>query len=168
MNGNDAAHNNTRKKIRDIVLNYPGLHLNELSRKLDLSKTTINYHLKYLEKHDQIIAKSDGRYIRYYVRNKVGETDKKIINFFRQDTPYRIILFLILRPNPSQIEISKCLNRHPTTISFHLDKLLQIGMVKSMPIGNEIHYVLKNQQQISELLIRYGDIFVNEKLGNNI
>jgi len=163
----NAARNSTRNRILSYVQKYPGLHLNELVRKLDLSKSTINYHLKHLCKLDLLVAKQEGRYIRYYVRNQVGEIDKKIINIIRQNTPYKIILYLILRPNPSQIELSKSLNKHPTTISFHINKLMQNGIVECEPTGNEIHYNVKNQQRISELLIKYGDVFLDRNFGES-
>ena len=70
----------TRQKIHNYILKNPGLCLNELSRKLNISKSTLNYHLNYLKKLGVIIGKSNGRYIRFYIASKVGNGDKKLIN----------------------------------------------------------------------------------------
>lgn len=40
----------TRRKIYNLILNYPGLHEREIARKLNLSLSTLDYHLHYLEK----------------------------------------------------------------------------------------------------------------------
>ena len=114
----------TRQEIYNFILKNPGLHLNELSRKLSIPISTINYHLNYLKKLDVLIAKPNGKYVRYYIARKIGEKDKKIISLLRQDIPFKIVMFLLLYPNSSQTEISKHLRRHSTTISFHLEKLI--------------------------------------------
>jgi len=149
-----------RKEIYNLILKYPGLHLTELSRKTNIPKTTMYYHLNCLKKNEIITTRNEGKYVRYYVANNIGNKDKKIINLLRQDIPYKIIMLLYLNPNSTQAEISKCLNRHPTTISFHLEKLIDQDIVVGIPSGNEIHYSVINQKYLSDLLTRYGRIFV--------
>jgi predicted transcriptional regulator len=151
----------TRKDIYDFISKCPGLHLNELSRKTNIPKTTMYYHLNYLKKRGILTTRNEGRYVRYYIANKLGEEDKKIINLLRQDVPYKIIMLLYLNPNSTQVEISKHLKKHPTTISFHLDKLINLNIIEGIPIGNEIHYCVMNQDYISDLLIKYGEIFLD-------
>ena len=150
-----------RKKIYDFILKYPGLHLSELSRKMDMPKSTINYHLNHLKKQKQIVRKDDDKYTRYYIANNVGENEKKILHILRQETPREIIIYLLLNPNSSQIKISKDLNKHPTTISFHLNKLNNVDMIESMITGNEIKYNIKNSEHVLELFTKYRESFVD-------
>jgi len=152
----------TRQEIHNYILKNPGLCLNEISRKLKISKSTLNYHLNYLKKLGVIIAKSTNRYVRFYIVNKVGNGDKKIINIIRQDIPFKIIAYLLLNPNSSQIEISKFLKKHPTTIAFHLEKLANIDVVTGKPRGNEINYKIKNEEEIFGLLDKYKDSFFDD------
>ena len=155
------VHNHIRKKTYDYILKNPGLHLNALYKKLNIPKSTMYYHLRYLNSHDFIVTNEDGRYTRYYVKNSLSRTDKKVVNVIRQYIPYRIILFLFLDPNATQIEISRCLNRHPTTISFHMKKLMDLNLVDTTPDGNQIHYSLKNPKYVSDIVIRFSNIFRN-------
>ncbi|MCK4364805.1 MAG: hypothetical protein KAW45_02015 [Thermoplasmatales archaeon] len=164
-----------RMKIYQFILKYPGLHIRKLSRDLNIPFSTLNHHLNYLKKQDLLLAKSDGRYIRYYVSKKVGRNDKKLLNLMRHKVPQTIILLLYLYPygDFSQIEIARYgktwkkhwtkigfhLNKHPTTIAFHLDKLLEMGIIESYPRGNEIRYRLKNPDVIDVFLITYGKNF---------
>jgi len=152
----------TRQEIHNYILKNPGLCLNEISRKLNISKSTLNYHLNYLKKLGVIIGKTNGRYIRFYVASKVGNGDKKLINILRQDIPFKIVAYLLLNPNSSQIEISKFLKKHPTTIAFHIDKLANIDVIEERPRGNEINYKIKNEEDIFGLLEKYKDSFFED------
>ena len=85
-----------RKIIYNYILEHPGLHFRELSRELKIPKTTLNYHLLYLNKLELIKAKSNGRYNRYYAMKQVGKRDKELINLFRQEIPLKIVLLLLV------------------------------------------------------------------------
>ncbi|MDH7517491.1 MAG: winged helix-turn-helix transcriptional regulator [Candidatus Thermoplasmatota archaeon] len=148
-----------RKDIYNYILKYPGLHLNELCRKMKIPKSTMNYHLNHLIKKGFLVAAPNGRYVRYYIANNLNDIDKKIVHFLRQDVPYKILVYLFLHPNSSQIKISKNLKKHPTTISFHLKKLLSTDIIEGIPNGNEIKYKLKNQEEVSNLFVRYSECF---------
>ncbi len=152
----------TRQAIHNYILKNPGLCLNELARKLNISKSTLNYHLNYLKKLGVIIGKNMGRYVRFYIASKVGNGDKTIINILREEIPFKIIAYLLLNPNSSQIDISKFLKKHPTTIAFHLEKLANIDVVEGKPRGKEINYRIKNEEDIFGLLEKYKDSFFED------
>jgi len=130
----------TRRQIFQFILKYPGLHFRELSRKLKIPKTTLSYHLKYLEKRGFINVKSEGRYTRLYAKNKVGSLDKKIIHILRQETPRNIILHLVWTICASQTELSKELEKTHKTIEFHLKRLINAGVVEPAPLGDGVIY----------------------------
>jgi len=173
-----------RREIYNLVLKYPGLHLREISRRMYIPFSTLKYHLDYLEKHEILHGKSDGRYIRYYVEYKVGRREKQILNLLRLDTPRNIILYLLIHLYSSQIDISGSLGKHPTTIEFHLKKLLEMDIitpvevkdgkvyreikpkvVECSPVGKEKIYVLKDPQVIYDLLITYKYSLIEDITG---
>jgi len=158
----DGSEFKTRNEIYNYILEHPGLHLGELSRRMDIPKSTIGYHLNHLKKRERLVKKSEERYTRYYIANKVGKTDKKILNLLRQTVPREIIIFLLLHPYPSQIKISRNLGKHPTTISFHLKKLMNVDIIETIPNGNETIYRMKNPQHIYDLLIIYGESLLGD------
>ena len=90
----------TRKKIYNIILKNPGLHLRELSRKTDLSFGGLRHHLKYLKKNGYITIKVDRRYTRYYAVKEVGKKDKELMNLMRQEIPRKIIMLLLCEGPP--------------------------------------------------------------------
>ena len=85
----------TRRNIYDIIVKNPGLHLRELSRRIDISYGNFIHHLNFLLKQEYVITKSDSRYKRYYVSNKIGKQEKEFLNIVRQDIPRKIVLLLL-------------------------------------------------------------------------
>jgi len=154
-----------RRQIFNFILKYPGLHLRETSRKMDIPKTTLKYHLMYLEKENFLLAKSDNRYTRYYPTKKVGNNDKEILGLMRQDLPRRIILFLFLYPEHSRRDISEDLEKPLTTISFHLKKLLALNIIEKRRVGHSYAYRIKNQKEMYNLLISYENSLSDDILG---
>ena len=165
-----------RRKIYNFILEYPGLHIREISRRIDIPFSTLYYHLNFLRKRGILKARSEGRYNRYYVTNKIGNREKNILNLLRQDTPRAIILLLLAYVGCSQTEISENLEKDPATISFHLKKLESIDVVervtvsnglihkesislviKRAKLGNESIYMLKYPDVIYDLLVIYQD-----------
>jgi len=163
-----------RRKIYNFILNHPGVHLRLISKKIKMPYTTIRHHIHYLERHDLIIKKSDGKSDKLYIKNKVSRKDKDIIGFLQQNTQREIILLLLVYVECSISEISKNLNRHPSTILFHLKKLHEKDIVEHVEnknglikkddfsikilrknITNESVYMLKKPDVIYDLLIRY-------------
>lgn len=95
-----------RREIYDLISDYPGLHLRELSRRTDTSFGSLRYHLDFLKRKELVTTKIDSRYTRFYAKEKVGVNDKKIISVLRQEVPLRIVL-LLLTPGPGNVYISK-------------------------------------------------------------
>jgi len=149
-----------RQDIYEAISKYPGIHLSALSRMLNIPKTTLKYHIKYLKKEGLIDSKKQDSYIRFFVKYKTGKKEKEILNILREETPRHIIFYMLNNSVCSQIELSKELNKAPSAIYFHLKKLKDIGLINpAKTIGkDEIDlgesYVLKRDRKGNELL--YG------------
>ena len=142
MDGNKILELETRKQIYDHILKYPGLHIRDLSRQLDLPKSTLTYHLRYLKKHRFIEENLYENYTRYYAPKKIDRSHKKILNLFREEAPRRVILYLALNQFSTIDEISKHIHKHRSTVSHHLKKLRNAGILKSYKINGEKRYQL--------------------------
>jgi len=171
--------------IYRYIQKHPYLHFRELARKLQIPKTTLIYHLRYLEKNKFIISNKEGRYTRYCIENNIGNIEKKILNVFRRDTTRDVFLYIMLCVSASQIEISKELGKNPKTIEFHLKKLLDLDIIElahedkgiiyatigkpviinRKPCKNEIFYRLKEPEKMKlyATLLKY----YNKKTINN-
>lgn len=196
----------TRREIYNFILEHPGLHLREISRRTNISFGGLRYHLDFLKKQELVTTKSNRRYIRYYVTQKVGKIDKEIINLLRQEVPRKIFLLMLCagpgyiyqkplrdvigpyakKPDPAiysgiyskreLVELTRYWNRpygglfhlrkHRTTIDFHLNKLLDAGLIEKVPVGKEIKYKIKDEVKDEDMiwafLIKYQKALSNE------
>ena len=175
-----------RRRIYSFILNYPGLHLRDISRRMKIPYSTLKYHLNFLEKRELIDKKHGQRYTRYYISNKVGRKEKEILGILQESTPRHIVLFLLVGISSHQNEIGKYLEMHPTTIEFHLKKLLESDIIEiaqpkdgeivkqDAPIldcsikSNEIIYMLKDPWAMYDLLIKYKGSLIDDVASSSI
>ena len=169
----------TRRIIYKLIAQNPGLHFRELARSLKMPGSTLSYHLKYLEKRGFLSKEFENGYTRYFTSEKIGKADKKLFNILREPVPRNIILYLCLFPNPSQTDMIKFakkwkkhpskigyyLNKHHTTLGFHLKKLTEEGIIESFIEGNNVKYRLYSPEDIFDLIIRYENSILADAFG---
>jgi len=129
----------TRRKIYLFLSENPGLHARRISRKLSIPRTTLNYHLHFLEKRDLITKYVKKNYTIYFCKEKVGRNDKKIISILQKDIPRNIILLLFIRiiSTPNQIKTELDIIKHSGTITYHIKKLVKQGIIEQVNIKNK-------------------------------
>lgn len=132
-----------RREIYNFIDKNPGLYQNEISRQMSIPKSTLRYHFKCLKKLGLIETKSEGKCKQIYTAGKMSTQDKQILGLLRQETSCKIILYLLLGVTCSQMDLSKELEMHPTTIEFHLKKLLYMDIIEPAPIKNGVVQRLK-------------------------
>ena len=152
----------TRRKIYNLIDGFPGLHKREIARKLGMSLSTIDYHLHYMEKKQLVVSRMDGKYKRYFVSKEMGKGDKKIFSMLRQEMPRKIVMFILLNPRAIHKEICKHIKKAPSTVSFHMKKLIEAGVVEEISLGKEKAYVVRNEDRVAKLLMMYKSTFLDK------
>ncbi len=152
----------TRRRLYETVCKYPGTHMRELARILDMRLNLVDYHLHYLEKRDLVYATEDGEYKRYYPRDSLDKMnrrdltsapDKPIVGMLRQPLPFRIIVLLAKHGTSTHKELTVSLRRAPSTVSHHLEKLTKAGIVVTVDQGRG--YALSDQARIERILLAF-------------
>jgi predicted transcriptional regulator len=110
---------------------------------------------KLLIKH-YVHGNLDENQFYYYLKNGgiPNKNETEIINVLRCKVPHQIFRFLYFNPDSSQIEISKNLNKHTTTISFHLAKMKKCGIVIEIHEGNKKKFRLNNNDKLLDIFTR--------------
>jgi predicted transcriptional regulator len=171
---NDLLKLKIRREIYQFILKNPGQHFREICRKLNTSRGTVSYHTRYLEKRGLINIKSSKKYKLYYAKNKFGKFEEDLLHNIRFDTPRNILYYLITVGCASQVELSKELKRHQTTIEFYLKRLIDLDIIELAvdidsviylnnnftiinrdKIGREKFFRIKNQRKLYDLLIKF-------------
>lgn len=149
-----------RQKIYRYISDNPGLHLREIQRRTRIPYATLKYHLKYLEKHNLISTKSEKGYKRYATSDEFSKKEREILNFFRQEIPRYILIYVLFYFVCSQVELSKALEKTPAAIGFHLKKLRKSGVIEKLP--KDISYegwgriIKRNRASNNEILYSYS------------
>ena len=118
-----------RKKIYEYILKNPSSYEREISKKIGIPKSTLRYHLYTLKKRELINSREEKGYTRYFVLNKLGKREKEILSVLKQEVPRNILLYLMYYVVCSQKEISKVVEKRPSTIAYHLKKLKKICLI---------------------------------------
>ena len=122
-----------RQQIYDFIKNNPGLHQRELSRRMNIPKSTILYHIRFLKKLN-LIDENKGYNNKYYcVARQVGIKEKQIINLFRKQIPCKIFLYTLFSLSCSKVELSRELELPYTTVVRNINKMLKTGIIEEAP-----------------------------------
>jgi predicted transcriptional regulator len=178
MEKNTEEKQHTQHHIYTLIITNPGLHSRELSRQLQIPYSTLQYHLKCLDKQGIIQRERDGKFLYCYGLETLTIDEKKILYVLRNKTSKRIILYLLQHQRASQSEIAKHMKKHPTTVEFHLKKLLEYDIVKlnggttdlqhqnnsssiipTNNTGNKRYYQVKDNEYIQNFMKKYKNLF---------
>jgi len=152
-----------RRKLYRLLVKNPGLNLTTIAETIGTSVPLTVYHLQYLEKHDMITASKEEGYKRFYVKDRIGVETKKMLSLLRQETPLRIILYLLQHPYSTHKEILTGFNLAPSTLSYHLKKLTSKSLIAESSDGFKQGFKVINDQEIIGLLVQYKPSKVLER-----
>ena len=141
-----------RDMILQFIIDNPSTHLRKIKNCLNYSMGTTQYHVSNLEKEGKIISKRNGFYKNFY---HVGIEPEEIMSILNLDSPRKIILYLWENEPSNHLEIAKGVGLSSATISWHMKKLIQIGMISLRYDGKYSIYSLKNRDELVPLLRQY-------------
>lgn len=172
----------SRRRIYQLLLDYPGLHLNDVARRLeDLSDSTVRYHLDRLVREGLVSQTQEGGYLRFYPRVEGGPArrdlldprQKRALALLRQRVPLGVVLHLLAHGPTSQGDLAVALGVAASTLAHHLDKLRDAELVTKEREGRRVLYRLVDAPAVGDLLYRFeatpdlADAFVDlfEEIG---
>jgi len=150
----------TRRKIYQIILKHPGIHLREIQRKLDMATGMLTYHLGVLEETGFIRSETkEGK--KCYFPYTFPYSDRRIILLLREKIARSIVLFLIERPHTFS-ELVKKTGRSKSVVSTSLSRLRDGGVVKISTQNDTNYYELSDPDKIKKMFITYKESFYDD------
>jgi len=159
MSGDEEG---TRDRVLEMVRRTPGIHFRELGRRLGLPMGAVEYHIHQLLKQDLIVARSEGRYKRYYAEGKHGSEEKRNLSYLRKPVPRSILIRLMLEPGSRHKDLKEALSLTGSTLTFHLQKLIGDGLVTEKDDGGTKRFYVSDPKAVSMSLIKYKGSFMDE------
>lgn len=153
----------TRRRIYQHLEQHPGEHMRELARTLAIPMGTLEYHLHQLTKAGLLATREDPRYTRYFVAGgTMGRREKDVMALLRQQMPRQIAAFLLTNPDSSHGTILAQFQLSPSTLTFHLKKLLANGIAVQRREGRENRYTLVEPELVAKVLVTYRATFLDD------
>ncbi len=155
----EALELDARRQIFEYILATPGTHLRGVHRAVRLPFGQVLYHLNYLEKLELVVVKKDGKFSRYFVKNLLGRKEKDVISVLRHEVPRTVSILLLFHREMTHKEILQHVEVSASTLSFHLTKMVDAGVVARDPRGRESFYRLVEEAEVTKTLIRHRASF---------
>ncbi|HKM75289.1 MAG TPA: winged helix-turn-helix transcriptional regulator [Candidatus Bathyarchaeia archaeon] len=153
----------SRRRIGGLLLRSPGLHFREIQRRLGLANGALEHHLRTLLRSGTIESERDGQFVRFYPPPILHE-ERTYISILRHPRLREIITFLILRPESDYKTIAQELNLSPSTITWYLKRLEQVGVVtREKRKGSELTcFEISEPEKLAKILSAYRQSFLDK------
>jgi predicted transcriptional regulator len=155
-------------KLIRYIDEQPGIRYRELLRLSGLSNGVLTYHITNLEKSGRIIADRNinSKITRYYPNN-IPLEEADIIGRIRNNAARQIILFILDHDSCTFNEIIEYTKKAPSTISWHLKRLKDGGIISVLYTGHcQRLYKVRDFETITSVLSKYKESFA-ETIVNN-
>lgn len=128
-----------RGKIHGYVLANPGDHYSSIRSALELTNSSLAYHLRVLEKEELIKSRRDGMYKRFYPKGaKLPDDGGSPFSPIQE----RIVEVIRETPGICQKDIASLLGVSSSTVSYHITKLVRRGLITSKRRGMRTAYYI--------------------------
>jgi predicted transcriptional regulator len=150
-----------RKELYTLVSTSPGLHFREIQRRTGSGTGQLEYHLDYLQKVGLVLSEKKGEYLRFYSRTEIPPEEKQILELLHQESIRQILLHLLENKSCNHDRLVKKLGLSPSTISWHIKKLIDAGVISKEVDGRKSIYSLSNSDLVVRVLIQYRASFMD-------
>jgi len=124
-----------RGQIYGFIKTNPGVHYNQILRKVGVKNGTLSYHLGVLEKTELIQSRREG--LKYRAFYPTGMNFPKAERFRLTDLQIQIIGSIRSQPGMTQKEIARLLGQKPQTINYNIKVLGQAGLISVVKTGRK-------------------------------
>ncbi len=135
--------NETRERIRELLIRMPGMNKNQLARRLDIYPSLRDYHLKKLIRDGLVVTRSSARgreILCFWWEDADLWHDPRTRILYGRRASRLVALYIADHPGSTSSEIGAALDRSDATIRYHLDSLLGKCLVARERDGRQIRY----------------------------
>ncbi|WP_248909203.1 winged helix-turn-helix transcriptional regulator [Halocatena marina] len=131
----DPLENDVRQQIYDVIERSPGTYISEVSEEVDASRSTVRYHVRILEEEKLIVGEDVRGKHRFYL---VGSDDPQLAAALNDDATARVLNAIARLESATVSMLADELDRSPGTVSYHLNRLTDDGLLEQERKGNAV------------------------------
>jgi predicted transcriptional regulator len=103
----------------------------------------VQYHVHRLDKQRRILSIRRGLYRFFYASDLFGQRQRDVLSFLTLETPRVLLLAIIERPGRGQEDLAREASVSQPTVSWHLKRLVEFGIVERHQSGRTVTYSVK-------------------------
>lgn len=145
----------TRALVLAFVRDYPGVHAREVERQLSLSSRLASYHLDALEREgllQRVAEKGYARFVPAATRPRWSARDVAFVCLMRRGVAFRCVVLLLARGEMTQGDLARTLHLAKSSTTYHLQLLIQAGIVAVEARGQEHWHRLADPAYVRGIL----------------
>jgi predicted transcriptional regulator len=152
----EILNNDKLVNILEFIKDNPGIHARDdrIEKQLNITRTPFLKHIMTLERFKLIRSKKIGKSLHYFLADVADDYDRYRIIFINPMIP-KIIEEIFKDEEIAISKIGEILDVYSGTIQYHIKKLKELNLVKSVKNKNNQKIHLVN----IELLKKYNEFF---------
>ena len=139
----DEADEGNAKRVIHFIQEHPGCHLRGIRSGLGISIGTVKYHIARLEKAGRVTSNRRGLFRYYFPVGVFQDNEKSLLEILSQETARDILIFIIEQKSPTQTEIVDNIGVSAASVSWHVGRLAELGLITEIREGKYKRYHLR-------------------------
>jgi predicted transcriptional regulator len=148
-----------RKHLYEYIDEYPGSHLREIARELDLKPSNAAWHLRKLEQTNLVRSRAiGGKKVYYLVEGGVEAKQRAVAeSILRNQNARDIMQYLSEYPGKHLLEIAHALTINHHVVKWHINKLYEAELIEGDTTNSAypIYYPTEIGRQFMETYNEY-------------
>jgi len=145
-----------RGVIYEYINAHPGVHVRGMAKELGIATGDMQYHLSWLERHGLVRTRRSGFYRFVYPSMVFNESQEVLLGVLSQETSREIVLWLMTEAALTQSDLAKRLGHSQPTVSWHMDRLVQVGLVcRSRNRKGLMYELVADREEVVTFVKRY-------------
>ncbi len=148
-----------RKHLYDYIDEYPGSHLREIARELDLKPSNAAWHLRKLEQTNLIRSRNiGGKKVFYLVEGGVEAKQRAVAeSILRNKNARDIMSYLSDHPGKHLLEVAHALSINHHVVKWHITKMQEAELIEGDTTNSAypVYYPTEIGRQVVETYNEY-------------
>lgn len=118
-----------RQQITDLVAAEPGIHFQELVRRLDAGRGTMEHHLRKLVAAEVLTMQVSQGFTCFFPKGKVDRHLMAAAPVLKSDGARQVLQCIQDQPGRAALDVANAIGLTPSTVNYHLKRLVASGLV---------------------------------------
>lgn len=128
----------TRADMLALIRAEPGIHFEELRRRLGTRGSTTRHHLRKLVQTGLVAVQPNSRYACYFAHGAVDRRLMAAAPILKAESARAILQAASNEPGSSALDIARALGLSPATVTYHLARLRGAALVEAEREGKHL------------------------------